>query len=154
MLTIRLGRIGSRNKPAFRIIVCEKGRDNYGNILENLGAYNPRSKELKVDAEKVNAYISKGAQLSPTLNNLFIDKGIIKEAKKMKTRRVNTERLIKKRADAEKAKADAKAAEEAAKAAAKAAEEAAKVAAEEAAKAAEEAAPAVEEPAPAEPAAA
>lgn len=127
MLTIRLARVGTKNRPRFRIIICEKGRDNYGKILENLGTYNPFDKDLKVDEVKMKAWISKGAQLSATLNNLLITKGIIK-GEKQKSRRMNTEKLIKKRADKEaadkKAIEDAKAAAEAAKAA----EEAAKAA--------------------------
>jgi small subunit ribosomal protein S16 len=117
MLTIRLGRIGTKNKPSYRIIICEKGRDNYGNILENLGTYNSFTKDLKIDEAKVKEWISKGAQLSATLNNLLITKGIIK-GEKMKSRRMNTEKLVKARADKEaagkKAIEDAKAAESAA----------------------------------------
>lgn len=148
MLTIRLARVGTKNRPRFRIIICEKGRDNYGKILENLGTYNPFDKDLKLNEEKVKSWIAKGAQLSATLNNLLITKGILK-GDKQKSRRMNTEKLVKKRTDKEvadkKAVEDAKAAAEAAKAA----EVAAKVAAEEAAKAAV-VAPVVEA-APAEP---
>jgi small subunit ribosomal protein S16 len=131
MLTIRLARIGTKNKPNYRIIICEKGRDNYGKVLENLGNYNTFTKELKVEAEKVKAWISKGAQLSATLNNLLITKGIIK-GEKVKSRRLNTEKLVKARADKtaadKKAVEDAKAAAEAAAAKAKADESAAAVA--------------------------
>lgn len=119
MLIIRLARMGTKNKPTYRIIICEKGRDNYGKILENLGSYNTFTKELKLEEEKAKGWIAKGAQLSATLNNLFIDKGIIK-GEKMKSRRLNTEKLVKARADKEaagkKAVEDAKVAESAAKA--------------------------------------
>jgi small subunit ribosomal protein S16 len=146
MLAIRLARIGTKNNPFYRLILCEKGRDNFGRNLEILGTYDSKKKDLNVDAEKIKAWIAKGAQLSPTLNNLFIDKKIIDaKTKKMKTRRSNTEKLVKKRDEDKKKAADAKAAEEAAK---KAAEEAAKAEAE-AAKAAA-AAPAAEEPKAAE----
>jgi small subunit ribosomal protein S16 len=151
MLTIRLARIGTKNKPTYRIIICEKGRDNYGKILENLGTYNTFTKALKVEEAKVKAWISKGAQLSATLNNLLITKGILKGDKK-KSRRMNTEKIVKKRNDKvaadQKAVADAKVAAEAAAAKAKVDAEAAKAAAEaEAAKAVEAAAaPAVETP--------
>jgi len=134
MLTIRLARIGTKNRPSYRIIICEKGRDNYGKVLENLGTYNTFTKDLKLEETKLKDWVSKGAQLSATLNNLLITKGIIK-GDKMKSRRMNTEKLVKARADkdaaAKKAIEDAKAAEEAAKEAAKAAEEAAKAAAAE-----------------------
>jgi small subunit ribosomal protein S16 len=147
MLTIRLARIGTKNKPNYRIIICEKGRDNYGKILENLGNYNTFTKELKVEAEKVKVWISKGAQLSATLNNLLISKGILK-GDKVKSRRMNTEKLVKARTDKvaadKKAIDDAKAAAEAAAAKAKADAEAAKAAAKVVETAPE--APAVEVP--------
>lgn len=132
MLVIRLARIGTKNKPTYRIIISEKGRDNYGKVLENLGTYNTFTKDLKLEEAKVKAWISKGAQLSATLNNLFITKGIIK-GDKVKSRRMNTEKIVKKRDDkvaADKKAADDAAAKVAAEAAAKAAEDAAKVAAE------------------------
>jgi small subunit ribosomal protein S16 len=121
MLTIRLARIGTKNKPSYRIIICEKGRDNYGKILENLGTYNTFTKDLKLAEDKLKAWVSKGAQLSATLNNLLITKGIIK-GEKQKSRRMNTEKLVKKRTDKEAAAVKAKADEAEAK---KKAEEAA-----------------------------
>jgi small subunit ribosomal protein S16 len=132
MLTIRLARVGTKNRPSYRIIICEKGRDNFGKILENLGTYNSFTKDLKLNEEKMKSWISKGAQLSATLNNLFITKGIIK-GEKQKSRRMNTEKIVKKRTDKEatdkKASEDAKAAQEAAAAKAKADEETIKAAA-------------------------
>lgn len=138
MLSIRLARIGTKNKPFYRLILCEKGRDNYGNNLEILGTYNSYTKELKIEEEKIKSWMAKGAKLSATLNNLFLDKKIITGVKKQKSRRLNTEKILKKREDVKKKEADAKAAAEAA--AAKAAEEAAAAKAAEAAAAAETAA--------------
>lgn len=142
MLTIRLARIGTKNKPSYRIIICEKGRDNYGKILENLGTYNSFTKDLKLEEEKVKGWIAKGAQLSATLNNLLITKGIIK-GEKVKSRRMNTEKLVKARADKESAAAkvlaDAAANKKQAEDAKAAEAASAKVAADEAVKPAPEA---------------
>jgi len=74
--------------------------------LENLGTYNSFTKALKLEEEKIKGWIAKGAQLSATLNNLLITKGIIK-GEKQKSRRMNTEKLIKKRADKQSAAAEA-----------------------------------------------
>lgn len=110
MLAIRLARVGTNKKPFYRIIVCEKSRDNYGRALEILGTYNPFSKDLQVKTEKIKDWVAKGAKLTPTLNNLFIDKKIIDKGEKIKSHRLNTEKLTKKRAEAEnKAKAEAEA---------------------------------------------
>jgi len=83
MLTIRLSRVGKKNKPLYRVIISEKQKDLYGNSLEILGSYNPHTKELKIDAEKTKYWLSKGAGMSNTVNNLLIDKKII-EGKKLK----------------------------------------------------------------------
>jgi len=78
MLSIRLSRVGKKNKPTYRFVIMEKGRDPYGRALEILGSYNPHSKDLQVKGERINYWISKGAQMSPTVNNLLVAKGIVK----------------------------------------------------------------------------
>ncbi len=83
MLTIRFQRVGRKNDPAFRIVVLEKTRSpKAGNPLQILGSYNPKTKHTVIDAEKAKHWMSKGAQLSGTVNNLFITKGVI-EGKKV-----------------------------------------------------------------------
>ena|SRR3989338_5868591 len=83
MLTIRLARIGKKNKPLYRVVISEKHKDLYGDSLEILGSYNPHTKELKIDNEKTKYWLSKGAGMSPTVNNLLIEKKII-EGKRVK----------------------------------------------------------------------
>lgn len=83
MLTIRLSRVGKKNKPLYRVIISEKHKDVYGDSLEILGSYNPHTKELKINAERTKYWISKGAGMSETVNNLLIEKKII-EGKKVK----------------------------------------------------------------------
>lgn len=65
----------------YRLIVSEKSRDPWGKALEILGSYNPHSKNLSAKSERINYWISKGAAVSPTANNLLIDKGVIKGQK-------------------------------------------------------------------------
>lgn len=83
MLTIRLSRIGKKNKPLYRVVISEKAKDLYGDALEILGSYNPHTKELKINVEKIKYWLSMGAGMSPTVNNLLIEKKII-EGKKVK----------------------------------------------------------------------
>lgn len=82
MLTIRLSRVGKKKKPLYRLIISEKGRDPWGKAMEFLGFYNPYTKELSAKADRIKYWISKGSQMSPTVNNLLITKGII-EGKKV-----------------------------------------------------------------------
>lgn len=88
MLSIRLSRTGKKNQPSYRLIVSEKTKDPWGTYLEILGYYNPRN-EAKITAlkeERLKYWISKGAQLSATVNNLLVTAGVV-NAPKMKVQR-------------------------------------------------------------------
>lgn len=65
----------------YRLIISEKTKDPYGDALEILGSYNPYSKELQAKNDRINYWISQGAQMSPTVNNLLIDKKVIEGTK-------------------------------------------------------------------------
>jgi len=83
MLAIRFQRTGRKNDPSFRIIVSEKARSpKAGNPLEVLGSYDPITKDTIIKADRVKHWIQKGAELSGTVKNLLITKGII-EGKKV-----------------------------------------------------------------------
>lgn len=81
MLAIKLSQTGKTNKKMFRLVISEKGRDPYGNVLEILGSYNPHSKELAVKADRVNYWLSKGAQMTSTVNNLLVEKKVVERKK-------------------------------------------------------------------------
>lgn len=84
MLTIRLQRVGKTKFPTYRIVISEKGRDTQDDCLENLGSFNPHVKEngLTVKADRVKYWVEKGAQMSNTINNLFVANNIIGGEKK------------------------------------------------------------------------
>jgi len=105
MLTIKLSKLGKKNKKVFRVIISEKGRDPYGNSLEILGSYDQYHKELQVKTERINHWLSKGAQMTPTVNNLLVGKGII-EGKKVIASKPGT--VSEKKQGQIKAKADKK----------------------------------------------
>ena len=77
MLTIRLSRVGKKNKPMYRLIISEKARDLYGRSLEILGSYNPYTKNLQAKADRIKYWLEKGSGMSNTINNLLVEKGII-----------------------------------------------------------------------------
>lgn len=80
---IRYQRIGRTNDPAFRIVLVEKERAaKTGGITELLGTYNPRSKALTLEEERVKYWISKGAQPTDSIHNLLITKGVIEGKKR------------------------------------------------------------------------
>ena len=77
MLKIRLQRTGKRGQAYFRVVVLEHTKKPKGKFLELLGNYDPHKKEFKVDMERVNHWVSNGAQVSPTLHNMFVDMNIL-----------------------------------------------------------------------------
>ncbi len=144
---IRFQRVGRKNDAAFRMAVLEKtAGPKAGKYVDLVGTYNPKTKQITYKADRIQDWIKKGAQVSPSLKNLLIKNGVLEGSKTAVISKKNLEKNIaKKRAEDEAAAA--KAAEEKAKAdaaEAKAAEEAAAAAAEAPA---EEASPVEEVPA-------
>ncbi len=62
MVKIRLKRMGRKKLPVYKIVVMEAMSKRDGRAVDILGTYNPKSKELQVDVEKVKEWLSKGAQ--------------------------------------------------------------------------------------------
>ena len=117
MLKIRMQRTGRINSPSYRIVVVEHARSpKAGNIVEKVGTYDPKTKEKKLDAERIKYWISVGAQPSATVHNMLVSLGII-DAKKINVL-PKYKAPVDAAAEAEKAAAE-KEAEAAAKAAAK-----------------------------------
>lgn len=73
MLTIRLTRMGAKKKPFYRVIVTEKRSKRDGKFVEIVGHYNPLSNpvQIKIDHDRVNHWISCGAQPSETVRSLI-----------------------------------------------------------------------------------
>ncbi len=84
MLTIRLFRIGKINQPIFKIVVCKKTNPpKSGRFTEEVGSYNPITKEKKFNAERIKYWIKSGAQPSDTLYNLLVSAKIIEGKKRV-----------------------------------------------------------------------
>jgi len=81
MLVIRLTRIGKRNQPAYRVVLAEKSEAVKGKFQEILGNYNPRLKTKTFKAERIQYWLRRGAQASPTVHNLLVSEKIINAAK-------------------------------------------------------------------------
>lgn len=73
MLMIRLSRVGARKQPYYRVVVIDKQRARNGRSVEVVGTYNPRTNPATVDLdrERVDYWLSKGAQPSETVNKLL-----------------------------------------------------------------------------------
>ncbi len=83
MLVIRLFRTGKKNQPSFKIVVTDKRRPTRaGRFVEEVGFWNPLTKEKVLKQERVKYWLSVGAKPSPTIFNLLVSEKII-EGKKI-----------------------------------------------------------------------
>lgn len=82
MLSIRLSRFGKKKQPIFRLIVLPKTKDPWGNYLENLGFYNPRTKEAKLKSERIKYWLEHGAEATDTVWNLLVKNKVVAGAKR------------------------------------------------------------------------
>jgi small subunit ribosomal protein S16 len=73
LIAIRLTRKGTKKKPVYRVVVAEKSSPRDGRFIEILGHYNPipDPTEFQIDLERVNHWLSKGAQPSETVRRLI-----------------------------------------------------------------------------------
>jgi small subunit ribosomal protein S16 len=84
MLILRLQRTGTKNKPAFRVVLAESYRAAGKKAIEVLGHYNPRNKDFAIkDMERLNYWIAQHVSMSPTVHNLLVEKKIL-DTKKVK----------------------------------------------------------------------
>ncbi len=125
MLKIRLKRLGAKKQPSYRIIVINSTTKREGRPIQELGFYNPKSKEMKFDKASALEWISKGAQPTERVQYLLKnckDDGTLNYVKSDKVK-LSKKALAKKQAEEEaaaKAAEEAKASEETAEAPAEA----------------------------------
>jgi small subunit ribosomal protein S16 len=77
MIRLRLKRFGKKKQSSFRIVAVNSTSRRNGEPLEELGFYNPRTKESKINAEEIRERLKTGAQPTETVTNLLKKAGII-----------------------------------------------------------------------------
>ena len=117
-LKIRLARAGSKKRPFYHIVVADSRSPRDGRFIERLGYFNPllpkeQTDRLKLDLEKVKAWMAKGALPSDRIMRFLDAAGIMTRPK-----RNNPEKAIPRKERKVRAEEAAKAAEEAKAAAA------------------------------------
>ena len=77
-VVIRLMRAGAKKRPFYRMVAADSRRQRDGRFLEILGHYNPivQPFELVVHKDRVEAWLSKGAQPSEQVASLLRPLGI------------------------------------------------------------------------------
>jgi small subunit ribosomal protein S16 len=93
-LVIRMARAGTKKRPVYHIVVADKRAPRDGRFIERLGYFNPllpkdKPERLKLDLEKVQAWMKKGALPSDRVSRFLDAAGILKREK-----RNNPERAI------------------------------------------------------------
>lgn len=73
MVVIRLSRRGTKHKPFYRIVAIDKEKPRESKYIELIGHYNPMNDpaEIKIDINKYNNWIKKGAKASQTVKSLL-----------------------------------------------------------------------------------
>ena len=106
MLTIRLARAGAKKKPFFHITVADSRMPRDGRFIERVGYFNPisRGKEvrLEVNQERIDYWVSQGAQLSGRVLTLIEENKETPEEKIKREEKKEKRRLKKVAKSAEK----------------------------------------------------
>ena len=86
MVRIRLRRVGAKGQPSYRIIAADKEAPRDGRFLEILGFYNPRTNPstIQVKEDRVFDWMSKGAQLSDSAEQVLRSAGTLERYDRFK----------------------------------------------------------------------
>jgi small subunit ribosomal protein S16 len=86
---IRLKRMGSKQKPFYRIVVADSRSPRDGRIIEEIGTYNPITQpaEVHINEDKALKWILTGAQPTDTVRSLFSKAGIMKKVHETKNKK-------------------------------------------------------------------
>ena len=79
MIKLRLKRFGKKREASFRLVATNSTSRRDGRPLEELGFYNPRTKETRLDTEAIRARLSQGAQPTDTVRSLLEKGGLIEK---------------------------------------------------------------------------
>ena len=74
---IRLRRMGQKKAPFYRVVVADSRYPRDGRFIEEIGYFNPRSDELKIDGDKAKTWLKNGAQPTDTVRALLKKSSII-----------------------------------------------------------------------------
>ena len=79
MIKLRLKRFGKKREASFRLVACNSTSRRDGRPLQELGFYNPRTKETRLDTEALRLRLSQGAQPTNAVRTLLEKGGLIEK---------------------------------------------------------------------------
>ncbi|PSO54097.1 MAG: 30S ribosomal protein S16 [Cyanobacteria bacterium QH_8_48_120] len=71
MVKLRLKRYGQKGQPSYRIVAIESSNRRQGRALEELGYYNPRTDETRLDVPAIVRWLKQGAQPSKIVHDIL-----------------------------------------------------------------------------------
>ena len=74
---MRLRRMGAKKAPTYRVIIADSRSPRDGRFIEEIGHFNPRSDEIKIDAETAKTWLKNGAQPTDTVKALLKKSNIV-----------------------------------------------------------------------------
>ena len=77
MLKLRLKRIGRKRSPSYRLVIMENTTRRDGRPIDELGYYDPITKNYKFESEKIQKWLSYGAKPTETVSSLLKRANII-----------------------------------------------------------------------------
>jgi small subunit ribosomal protein S16 len=108
-----MARAGTKKRPVYHIVVADKRSPRDGRFIERLGHFNPllpkeKTERLKLDLDKVQAWMKKGAQPSDRVSRFLDAAGILKREKRNNPEKAIPRKERKAKEEADKAAAGAK----------------------------------------------
>ena len=101
MIKLRLKRFGKKRESRFRLVACNSTSRRDGRPLQELGFYNPRTKETRLDTEALRVRLGQGAQPTDAVRTLLEKGGLlekkIRPAEVLGKQKQEKERLEKKK---------------------------------------------------------
>ena len=80
MIKLRLKRFGKKREASFRLVACNSTSRRDGRPLQELGFYNPRTKETRLDTESIRLRLSQGAQPTDAVRSLLEKGGLLEKS--------------------------------------------------------------------------
>merc|ERR1711934_715355 len=116
MIKLRLKRFGKKREASFRLVACNSTSRRDGRPLQELGFYNPRTKETRLDTEAIRERLGQGAQPTDVVRTLLERGGLLEKSVRSAETVGKLKQAAKREADAKQAAKDAAEAKSAAEA--------------------------------------
>jgi small subunit ribosomal protein S16 len=109
---IRLARGGTKKRPFYRVVVADERAPRDGRFIEKVGTYNPllpseSTERIKLDLERIQYWLSKGAQPTDRVLRFLDQAGVLKREARLNPRKAEPGKKAQERVEARRQKAEA-----------------------------------------------